>query len=212
MEHDHSSAPQKTYSGEVKPLTESLDVLSILPRGISSAFEPAMREMEAAGEIVVPLEPSVDGLDRVGIPLDEAVGTMINTRLRELRHYWSDPKTDITHLPLSEKLVMDASPYESQDTPLPLLPLQFPMVANANIRTTAFRRRNSLRVTQQDLAMFKELVKLSIYSISNCKKMYLWARNKREQEQLQRQRKILKPQPPKPIKNQPKNVQDKTHG
>ena len=128
MEHDHGYATQKTYSGEVKPLTESLDVLSILPRGSSSAFQPAMREMEAAGETVVPLEPSVEGLEHVGLPLDNAVEKMINTRLRELREYWSDPETDITHLPPSEKLEMDASPYEAQDTLLPLLPLQFPTV------------------------------------------------------------------------------------
>ena len=191
MDLENGSATQKTYSGEVKPLTESLDVLSILPRGTSSAFQPAIREMEAAGEVVVPLEPSVDGLDHVGLPLDTAVEKMINTRLRELRAYWSNPETDITHLPPSEKLVMDASPYEAQDTLLPLLPLQFPTTANVNIRTAAFRRENPLRVTQQDLAMIEELIKLSIYSISNCKKMYLWARNKREQDQLQKTKENL---------------------
>ena len=141
MEHDHGSATQKTYTGEAKPLTESLDVLSILPCGISSAVQPAMREMEAAGEVVVPLEPSVDGLDHVGLPLDDSVRQMINTRLRELRHYWSDPETDITHLPPSEKLVMDASPYAAQDTLLPLLPLQFPTVANATSGRLHFEER-----------------------------------------------------------------------
>ena len=102
MEHYHSFATQKTYTGEAKPLTESLDVLSILPRGISSVFQLAVREMEASGEPVVPLEASVDGLKHVGLPLDDVVGKIINVQLQELREYWADPETDITHFPLSD--------------------------------------------------------------------------------------------------------------
>ena len=51
--------------------------------------------MEAAGEVVVPLEPSVDGLEHVGLPLDTAVEKMITHGSENYAH------TGLTRKPTS---------------------------------------------------------------------------------------------------------------
>ena len=171
--------------GEQKPVLTSTDCVPVIDRGDAGTYKEVMAEIRELGASVVPLQPSADVI-HIGVPLDEQWLELIDRRLEELRGYWRNPDNDITTIPFSEALCVDAAPFDKESDPLTIAPLQFPATERLGVALRAFSGESRVRLTQQDLANWEEQLKFVLHSLSFAKVLHTTAVDTHQKDLIER--------------------------
>lgn len=175
---------QALANGDMKPVTTSTDVRSILTAGNADAFQGAMREVKKMGKETVDLVYSRGQHHDQGLPLNKEAVLMINARLDELNTHWSQPDTDINVIPATKRLLLNAAPYETVDSCLRLKPMQFPAVTTPGVRPGKLTGASTVHMSQSDLGFLEQVLKFSVYAVSTTKALSsLSIKQMREQDE-----------------------------
>ena len=163
--------------GEIKPLPTSTNCPPVIDRGDAGSYKDVMAELRQLGVDTIELQPSADVKQWL---------ELIDNRLSELRTHWLQEGSDVDSLPPTKILDVDAAPFDRDEAPLLIKPLQFPAVERHGVLPKAFSGKSDVRLTQRDLAGWEEQLKFVLHSLSLAKTLHLTAVLTHQKEQQER--------------------------